>query len=138
MIDGDTERFGATSTHLTQPVSFLLMVVVLSTSGKRSEVFLCSMITICALFVIAALLSMSAGDAITSSRHLAVPNAEDYFNEVEEWLNIRRTQLENSVFVSYDKDGNPYPSLWYKFDDFVRTLRPMSVSGVGGGELNKC
>ena len=95
------------------------------------------MINICVLLVfIAALLSTSADEVITSSRHLAVPNSEAY-NEIEDWLNKRRPQLENSVFVSYDKDGNPYPSLWYEYDDFMLALRSMSISGVGGGELER-
>jgi len=86
------------------------------------------------LFVVAALLSIAPGAA--ASRHLAVPtNSEVYFNEIEGWLNKKRSRLESSVFISYDKDGNPYPSVLYEFDDFVQALRPISVGGVGGGAL---
>eukprot|EP00984_Skeletonema_dohrnii_P000082 scaffold27_cov125-Skeletonema_dohrnii-CCMP3373.AAC.3 len=91
------------------------------------------MITSFVLFVIAAL-SIAAVDVAASSRNLVFPNSEGLFNEIEVWLNKRRSQLDSSVFVSYDKDGNPYPSLWYQFGDFVRALRPIAVLGVGGGE----
>jgi hypothetical protein len=96
---------------------------------------------ICVLFVVAAL-SMAAGAAVvdttgataTASRNFAVTNS-DYFNEIEGWLNQRRAQLDSNVFISYDKDGNPYPSGWYEFDDFVQALRSLSVSGLGGGDV---
>jgi hypothetical protein len=97
---------------------------------------------ICMLFFVA-VLSIAAGAVVvdntgataTASRHLAVPNAEVYFNEIEGWLNKKRSQLESSVFISNDKDGYPYPSVWYQFGDFVQALRPMSVGGVGGGDV---
>lgn len=87
------------------------------------------------LFIIAASLAMSVGLA---SRQLVVPyNSEFYFNEIEVWLNKKREELESTVFISYDKDGKPYPSGWYTLDDFMIALRQLSVIGVGGGELER-
>lgn len=57
----------------------------------------------------------------------------DVFDEVKSWLDSKRTQLQGSAFVSYDSNGGPYPSDVYKYDDFIRVLESISVSGVGGG-----
>ncbi len=94
---------------------------------------------ICVLIIIAASLSTSVGLVLTSSRHLAIPdyNSEFHFNEIEVWLNKKRSQLESTVFISYDKNGKPYPSVWYTLDDFMIALRELSVIGVGGGEFER-
>lgn len=81
-----------------------------------------------ALLFIAALLAF-AGGAITDS--------QDYFNEIESHFNKKRSQLESSVFLSYDENRNPYPSIWYEYDDFIAALRPIAVGGLGGGDVAK-
>ena len=60
-------------------------------------------------------------------------NYFDTFEEVKSWLDAKQAQLENSAFLSYDFNGNPYNSTWYKYDDFIRVLESLSVAGVGGG-----
>ena len=67
-------------------------------------------------------------------RELISPVYKVYYeNEVELWLNKRRTKLEDSVFQSYDAQGFPYKSTAYTYDDFMTTLQAMTVNGVGGG-----
>ncbi len=74
-------------------------------------------------------------DNTQSPRSLESSEYEDYFiNEVEEWISKRQTQIESSVLISYDSQGNVYPSTQYLYPDFLNTLRSMSVDGVGGGD----
>ena len=89
------------------------------------------------LLLIFAALTVNGDAAIasTADRNLVVPNSEFYYNQIEFRLYQKRAQLESSVFVSFDKEGNPYPSLWYEFDDFIQALRPISIFGVGGGNF---
>ena len=57
----------------------------------------------------------------------------DVFDEVKSWLDGKQMELQSNAFVSYDSNGGPYLSDVYKYDDFIRVLESMSVSGVGGG-----
>ena len=57
-----------------------------------------------------------------------------YDNELSAWLNKKRTELENTAFISYDSQGNAYPSSSYSYPDFLKALHSMSVRGVGGGD----
>jgi hypothetical protein len=57
----------------------------------------------------------------------------DVFDDVKTWLDAKQTQLQTTAFVSYDSNGAPYSSNVYVYDDFIRMLEVMSVSGVGGG-----
>ena len=80
-------------------------------------------------------LSASSGKIDHRQRNLASPVYEAYYeNEVETWLNSRRSEIENSVFISYDSNGVPYQSTAYVYDDFINALRSMSVNGLGGGD----
>jgi len=65
-------------------------------------------------------------------RNRASPVIEEYYkNEVKQRLLNKRTEIENSVFLSYDSEGYVYQSTAYSFDDFLKALYPISVEGVG-------
>eukprot|EP00571_Detonula_confervacea_P007078 CAMPEP_0172324616 /NCGR_PEP_ID=MMETSP1058-20130122/51801_1 /TAXON_ID=83371 /ORGANISM="Detonula confervacea, Strain CCMP 353" /LENGTH=137 /DNA_ID=CAMNT_0013040939 /DNA_START=45 /DNA_END=455 /DNA_ORIENTATION=+ len=68
-------------------------------------------------------------------RNLVSTIYEEYYNnQVEQWLKEKQTEIENTVFISYDSQGNAYPSTSYTYDDFLKTLHSMTVNGVGGGD----
>ena len=71
---------------------------------------------------------------IIFAQNLEQSEYSDVFDEVKSWLDDKKSQLQSNAFVSYDSNGGPYLSDIYKFDDFVRVLELMSVSGVGGGD----
>lgn len=73
----------------------------------------------------------------SGGRHRSLFSAiyDKYFgNEVEEWLTKKQTELENSVFISYDSSGVAYKSTQYQYVDFINALYSMSVIGVGPGD----
>ena len=37
------------------------------------------------------------------------------FDELEGWLEKKRSKIESTVFVSYNEFGVPYPSAWYQY-----------------------
>lgn len=77
----------------------------------------------------------SGGSNNNLHRNLNSPLYEEFYNnEVETWLNKKRAEIERTVFISYDSQGIAYPSTAYVYDDFLQTLRSMSVNGVGGGD----
>jgi len=72
-------------------------------------------------------------DGITLQRKLLY---EEYHNKIESWLNKQQTEMDKSVFISYDAQGNnPYPSTAYTYPDFMKALKSMSVDGVGNNEM---
>jgi hypothetical protein len=58
----------------------------------------------------------------------------DYYAEVEHFLIKTQTEIESRVLVSYNSQGNAYKSTAYTFDDFLVTLRSMSLFGASGGD----
>jgi hypothetical protein len=58
----------------------------------------------------------------------------DYYAEVEWLLNKTQSEIERRVLVSYNSQGNAYKSTAYTFDDFLVTLRSMSLFGAGVGD----
>eukprot|EP00804_Cyclotella_cryptica_P017918 CCRYP_001284-RA/>CCRYP_001284-RA protein AED:0.17 eAED:0.17 QI:49/1/1/1/0.75/0.6/5/1327/535 len=71
---------------------------------------------------------------VRAQNQLDQSNYFDTFDEVKAWLDSKQSKLENSVFLSYDSNGDPYNSSWYKYDDFVRVFESLSVAGLGGGD----
>ena len=59
--------------------------------------------------------------------------ASDY-DQVERLINKTRTDIEDKVLISYNKQGDSYRSTTYTYDDFLRTLRGMSVLGSTGDD----
>lgn len=53
----------------------------------------------------------------------------DVFDEVKSWLDDKQSQLQSTAFVSYDPYGRSYLSNLYVYDDFIRVLESMAVSG---------
>ncbi|EJK65669.1 hypothetical protein THAOC_13449 [Thalassiosira oceanica] len=51
------------------------------------------------------------------------------FDELEGWLEKKKSEIESTVFVSYNEFGVPYPSAWYHY----RVLEDFSTMGVGKG-----
>jgi hypothetical protein len=58
---------------------------------------------------------------------------DNYYAEVEEFLNKTRLGIEDGVLVSYNSRGEAYKSTAYTYDDFLVALRTMSLFGAGGG-----
>ena len=57
----------------------------------------------------------------------------DHYAEAERLLNKTQAEIESRVLVSYNSQGNAYKSTAYTYDDFLVTLRSMSLFGAGGG-----
>ena len=62
---------------------------------------------------------------------------ESYFTQIKNRLDEKQSEIETTVFVSYDSHGNSYSSRLYSYSDFVYVLRSISVEGLGGGDDEK-
>lgn len=68
-------------------------------------------------------------------RTLATTYEDYYNNEVEPWLDQNKAAIDDTVFISYDAQGNnPHSSKNYIYADFLKALYSMSVDGVGGDD----